>query len=99
MEGFTRSLAMMVNVSNGVGWTGPQARVVDRTSLTGMYEFELDFTGPSCRLRRPTPSRANRGPTVFYAIEKQLGLKLRKVKEVPVEVVVVDHAERAPTEN
>ncbi|HWZ82659.1 MAG TPA: TIGR03435 family protein [Terriglobales bacterium] len=38
------------------------------------------------------------GPDVFTAIEKQLGLKLTKGKSV-LEVLVIDHAERIPTEN
>jgi uncharacterized protein (TIGR03435 family) len=38
-------------------------------------------------------------PNIFNALEKQLGLKLVKVKDVPVDVIVIDHAEKAPLEN
>jgi uncharacterized protein (TIGR03435 family) len=38
-------------------------------------------------------------PNIFNAIEKQLGLKLTKVKDVPVDFIVIDHAEKVPTEN
>ena len=39
------------------------------------------------------------GPSLFTALEKQLGLKLQKVKNVPVDIVVVDHIDKSPTEN
>jgi uncharacterized protein (TIGR03435 family) len=38
-------------------------------------------------------------PDIFGAVEEQLGLKLVKVKPVPVDVIVVDHVDKAPTEN
>jgi uncharacterized protein (TIGR03435 family) len=97
MEGFCRGLGAHINMSDGV-LRGPQARVVDRTGLSATYEFALEFSG----VFSPGPGAdgvaSDPGPTIFHAIEK-LGLKLRKVKEVPVEVIVVDHAEKVPTEN
>ncbi len=38
-------------------------------------------------------------PDIFTALDKQLGLKLVKVKAVPVDVLIVDHVEKAPTGN
>lgn len=38
-------------------------------------------------------------PDLFTALEKQLGLKLVKVRDVPVNMVVVDSADKAPTPN
>jgi uncharacterized protein (TIGR03435 family) len=38
-------------------------------------------------------------PNIFNALEKQLGLKLVKVKDVPVDVIVIDHVEKVPTGN
>jgi uncharacterized protein (TIGR03435 family) len=35
-------------------------------------------------------------PNIFNALEKQLGLKLVKVKDVPVDMLVIDHAEKVP---
>jgi len=99
MEGFSRILAGMINVANGVSITGPLSRVLDRTGLKATYDFELEFTGMVVPGTTPSEVASEPGPTVFYAVEKQLGLKLRKVKEVSVEVIVVDHAEKTPTEN
>jgi uncharacterized protein (TIGR03435 family) len=51
----------------------------------------------------PTPQSATDPgsglPNIFTALEKQLGLKLVKAKDVPVDVVVIDHAEKVPTGN
>ena len=41
---------------------------------------------------------AGRVPSLFDAVQQQLGLKLRETR-VPTEVLVVDHADRTPTGN
>jgi uncharacterized protein (TIGR03435 family) len=75
--------------------------VVDRTGLTGAFDVELQFspeglpgapTGPP-GVERPT----SEGPSIFTAVQEQLGLKLESTKG-PVDVLVIDHAER-PTED
>ena len=38
-------------------------------------------------------------PTIFHALEKQMGLKLEKTNDVSVDVIVIDHIERAPVGN
>jgi uncharacterized protein (TIGR03435 family) len=38
-------------------------------------------------------------PNIFTALEKQLGLKLVKVKDVPADVIVIDHVEKVPAGN
>lgn len=78
--------------------------VVDRTGLTGGYDIELKFTpapgqlpaGPPPPGFEPPPIDPN-GPTLFAALEEQLGLKLESERG-PVDVVVIDRLER-PTEN
>ena len=67
--------------------------VIDHTGLQGHYDFQIDWIP-----RRLADSDAPGGPTVFDALEKQLGLKLDKRKE-PRPVIVIDHIERVPTEN
>jgi len=63
--------------------------VVDRTGLQGGFNFKLEWT--------PEGAQPVDGPTIFVAIQQQLGLKLDPQK-APVEVLVIDHAEK-PTEN
>jgi uncharacterized protein (TIGR03435 family) len=73
--------------------------VVDRTGLTADYEFDLRWTpealpGPSAEsFVRVDPD----GPSLFTAVQEQLGLKLEATTG-PVEVLVIGSAER-PTPN
>jgi uncharacterized protein (TIGR03435 family) len=71
--------------------------VVDLTSLPGAYTFRLDWT-PTARDSAGASPDAPIGPTLFEALESQLGLKLEQ-RKLPVPVIVIDHAERAPVEN
>lgn len=67
--------------------------VVDKTGITGEVDLHLTFS-----LDESANSASDLGPpSIFTAIQEQLGLKLDSAKG-PVEVLVVDHAER-PTEN
>ncbi len=78
--------------------------VVDKTGLTGEYDMDLKWTPDPARpafgdvrnpadLPAPDPNR----PEIFTAIKEQLGLEL-KAEKGPVEVIVIEHAER-PTPN
>ena len=62
--------------------------VVDRTGLEGLYDIEMTW-------RKDENSD---GPDFTTALQEQLGLKLEPSR-APVETVVVDSAERVPTEN
>jgi uncharacterized protein (TIGR03435 family) len=66
--------------------------VTDATGLTGTYDIKLEWT----------PEKALNdgalGATIFTAIREQLGLKLDS-RNGPVEMIVVESAERNPTEN
>jgi uncharacterized protein (TIGR03435 family) len=61
--------------------------VVDRTGLGGQYAFELDWTPEGRPIQLDSP------PSLFTAIQEQLGLKLDPQK-ASVEVLVIDKAER-----
>jgi uncharacterized protein (TIGR03435 family) len=63
--------------------------MVDETGLTGRYDFELKWTYDE--LRAPTDGTA--APSVFTAMQEQLGLKLEAVK-AQTDVLVVDKVER-----
>lgn len=65
--------------------------VVNRTGIKGKYDIDLKWTPDD---QQGTPDA---GPTLFTALEEQLGLKLVPAKG-PVDTFVVDHVEQ-PTEN
>jgi uncharacterized protein (TIGR03435 family) len=87
----------------------PTPRVLDRTGLTGIYDFTLEYVGGTLfpagsqmagGIETPAdPMGGGGGPTLAAALEKQLGLTLKKVKDVPVDMIVVDRADKIPTEN
>jgi uncharacterized protein (TIGR03435 family) len=59
--------------------------VIDKTALQGAYDLELEFT--------PDQSPDTTGPSLFTAMQEQLGLKLDSAR-APVEVLVIDRVER-----
>ena len=75
--------------------------VLDKTGLAGDFDFELtwtpDVTGPlgpkEGGVDGPPPVDPG-GPSIFTAIQEQLGLKLESQKG-PVEILVIDSVERA----
>jgi len=74
-------------------------KVLDRTGLTSGYDFKLEWTPDSAQAFEPKEGAAadSPGPSLFTALQEQLGLKLESTKG-PVEILVIEHAER-PTEN
>jgi uncharacterized protein (TIGR03435 family) len=75
----------------------PKARVADKTGLTGKYNYTLEFACEGCR--GPDPAAPPDAPTIFAAIEKQLGLKLEETRDIPLDVIVVDHVDKTPSGN
>jgi uncharacterized protein (TIGR03435 family) len=75
--------------------TQTEKPVMDKTGLTGAFNFELDWMRERLD-SKPDPS-ADSGPSLFTALEDQLGLKLKSAT-IPVPVIVIDRAER-PDEN
>ena len=71
--------------------------VLDRTGLTGGFDFDLEFTIDPVGGAPQPPSNDATAPSIFTALEEQLGLKLQ-AERGPVEVLVIDRIER-PTEN
>jgi uncharacterized protein (TIGR03435 family) len=66
--------------------------VIDRTSIAGLFDIHLEFSG----LENSTSLSGdadNSAPSVFTAVQEQLGLKLSPDKG-PVEVFVIDHVEK-----
>jgi uncharacterized protein (TIGR03435 family) len=80
--------------------------VIDKTGLTGDFDYKLDWTPDDATLamtKAGNPSGDNAsspdtaGPSLFTAIEEQLGLKLESTKG-PVDVIVIDQLNQ-PTAN
>lgn len=79
-------------------------QVEDKTGLTGKYDFRFEYADPrhsgpaSTAGDTPIHSIGDPAPDLFTALEKQLGLKLEKIK-MPTDVVVIDHLNQQPTDN
>jgi uncharacterized protein (TIGR03435 family) len=71
-------------------------RIFDKTGLTARYDFTLEYS--NFIYDRPDNDVEITGPSIFTAVEKQLGLKLEKSK-APLDILVIDHVERAPAAN
>jgi uncharacterized protein (TIGR03435 family) len=68
--------------------------VVDRTGLQGAFDFDLTWTPEQTgAINNPTTPGIRDAPSVFTALQEQLGLKLEAAR-APVDVLVIDHAER-----
>jgi uncharacterized protein (TIGR03435 family) len=71
--------------------------VLDKTALTGKYDFDLKWTPDGTTIRGPgdpdAPQPDPNGPSIFTAVREQLGLELKSAKG-PVEVLVIDHVEK-----
>jgi len=67
--------------------------VTDATTLKGTYDVTLSWAADSAVTTASDPA-----PDLFAALEQQLGLRLEASKTT-IEVVVVDHVEKVPTEN
>jgi uncharacterized protein (TIGR03435 family) len=96
----------MTQIVNGLArMSGLNRTVVDRTGLTGSYDFDLTFTPDQMPQGRgdpppgapPLPAIDPNGPSLFTALQEQLGLKLEPARG-PVNVLVIDNVE-PPTDD
>lgn len=85
-QGWNQSLKMIASMLTHLSGKP----VVDKTGLKGNYDFELRYA--------PLEETDSNLPSIFTAVQEQLGLKLEK-QVVPVEMFVIDHVDRVPTEN
>jgi uncharacterized protein (TIGR03435 family) len=90
-----------VLVGNNVG-----RPVLDKTGLTGKYDFELEFTPnippgqllPPGGAPAPADTASEPGLGIADALQKQLGLRL-VANKAKLDVLVIDKAEKVPTAN
>ena len=91
--------------ANGIGMASLAAflagrlhrNVEDRTGLKGEYDFKLEWAPDEAAGESASLTGASPLPSLFTAMQEQLGLKLESTKG-PVDVIVVDRIEQ-PTEN
>jgi uncharacterized protein (TIGR03435 family) len=73
--------------------------VIDRTGFTGLSDIQLSFLPDESTAAMPPPplgatsALEMKVPSISTALQEQLGLRLESTKG-PVEVIVIDHAER-----
>jgi uncharacterized protein (TIGR03435 family) len=90
------SQSMPVLISALTGYAGRP--VLDRTGLTGLLSFTLEFALdqplPAGQQAPPdSPNLLKDAPSFLRAVQEQLGLKLES-RPAPADVVVIDHLER-----
>ena len=110
MADFAKGLGQTLRQAGVADANGPMPRVVDKTGLSGTWDFRFQYEGSlinqdglgrtlTIGSARTDGKFNDSGLSFFTEIEKQLGLKLVKTKGVPVDVIVIDHLEKIPTEN
>ena len=80
-----RSISVGPGGGSSVSFGG---RVLDKTGLTGKYDYKLEYAPEDSQ-----PDADSTGPSIFTALQEQLGLKLESGKG-PVEIIVIDRVER-----
>jgi len=70
--------------------------VLDMTGLQGTYDYAVDISGLPVQGR--DVSAENTGPSIFTAVQNDLGLKL-EARKAPIEVLVIDSVNKVPLEN
>ena len=73
-------------------FTGVDRQVLDRTGLTGTFDFSLEWSPEPAITLLPNQA-ADSGPGFFEALRTQLGLKL-VATTAPADVLIIDHLER-----
>jgi uncharacterized protein (TIGR03435 family) len=93
MAEFAQSMNQLMNTLLG-------RQVVDKTGLTGQYDFSMPmYPGYAPWMRKPPAddSSPDSTPSIFTVLQDSFGLKLEPTT-APVEFLVIDHMER-PSEN
>jgi uncharacterized protein (TIGR03435 family) len=89
------SLSSASMLREGPMLIGAQPPILDRTGLTGTYDFTFDYAGGIFFASAALPTMVD---SMQSSLTKQLGLKMTEAK-VPVNVLVIDHIDKTPEEN
>lgn len=89
-----------VRMADWVGFISSElgAPFEDDTGLKGLYDFKLEWSPAATPMFGNEPRDPDTGLSLFVALQQQLGLKLEQ-KKIPVEMFIVDHVNKNPTEN
>jgi len=104
------TMAQFADLLSAVARGDIKNRIVDKTGLTGSYDFSLSYTGAS-RLRlqevaaqaaAKQAGEATAGPVeglgIDDAVRKELGIRLEK-QPLSLPFLILDHIDQTPTEN
>ena len=96
MRGHNQTIPELIGEIGGRTLNGP---LNDATGLTGKYDYTIFWSmrAQSSALN-PLVAGEPDGPSIFDAVQDQLGLEIRKTRR-PAQVLVVDHVDKKPTEN
>jgi uncharacterized protein (TIGR03435 family) len=104
------TMAQFADLLSAVARGDIKNRIVDKTGLTGSYDFSLSYTGASkLRLQEAAAQAAAKqagettvgpveGLAIDDAIRKELGVRLEKLA-LPLAFLILDHINETPTEN
>ena len=95
MMRITGGYSMSELASTLQAWT--ELKIVDRTALRGDYEMEIEFDFRGTLSAGNAANADTTRPSVFTAVQEQLGLKLERSRQ-PMDVLVIDSVE-LPSEN
>ena len=97
--GFRGHNETLAEMARSIGTRSLDGPVTDATGLTGRYDYTIFWSAPATTAALGiNPGTEPDGPSIFDAIQEQLGLKFEK-KKLPAQVLVIDHVEKKPTEN
>ena len=95
---FVGTCISMKSFAEFVSWHS-DLPVIDSTGFTGVYDVTLHWVPEGRQTAQGTdPASPAAGPTLEIGLQEQLGLKLER-RRAPIDVLVIDHVERLPTEN
>ena len=86
--------ATAMSIDNFIKYSLPglDRPVVNKTGITGLFDFHLEFAPDDDPGAGATPAEVA-GPSIFTALERQLGLKAEQAK-APGDILVIDHVAR-----
>jgi uncharacterized protein (TIGR03435 family) len=84
LQGHVVARSITLDILTGLASNAAERIVIDRTGLEGRFDIDLEWSPDQA---------ASEKPSIFTAVQEQLGLKLESTKG-PVDVLVIDHVEK-----